>query len=724
MDGFEAASLAEVPDFAVASDFGDSFEPANAFEPVIPFEEVYEGSIPPVVPTGVYLVRVPRPVGDDKKIKDLIAKLQPITSKLKENNSILAGKRDDLAKLRQQLEEAMALKEGSQPAFSQRSKIIQELRTTRDQYNKTMNEVKEAVGFVCKSEEELDAKIKSLEDRIAHENIPMREEKSIVLQISKLKQKRPLIRQFETQVTYFEALEVENKAALQAQSELDGQGLALVKEERDRANALVRELYQLVRAAREDLQVTEGEQRELEAQKNAIRESLDAAREESSDSGYKENQEFTLYIRELLLSGHYQEAQEQCSQQIDDLMSRLSSDAAFRADYQKHSASLRRFPVSDVLLESSIHAAPSSNAARSVSTGRGGRNASASVSAASARDESSSEAASAAAEVSLKGREKAKQLIEQLRAMARDEVQGSKKETSSSYGKLSKIVSDDGWTTVVDAKAVVMSEEQRQQAVAERVASTKRSKALAAEVSKMQQAPLGVSEPEEFELPTYLMERKKAEEAEALKKAQERAKAQKEAKEKKTKAQEKKEALDREMAREEARKKQEEEDARKKELAAAREKKWREGEAKRKQEEAKKKQEQEAAASVIKSKAEAAAAKAAKKRAAADAAAIAAGENTGEDGSSESERVSEGREVGGGAKPIYANNLRNRAKMPKPAVLPVAKSQLLASARKAPKAVDTPMKKLKRFVRQNAPYLTVAVVVLLILLILTFALNN
>jgi uncharacterized coiled-coil DUF342 family protein len=84
-----------------------------------------------------------------------------------------------------------SLKDDSQPEYEDKRTRLQGLRDQRENGQNKMGAIREALrGLLCKSEEELDAKIKELEDRIMHGSLPLREEKQLVQQISKLQSQR------------------------------------------------------------------------------------------------------------------------------------------------------------------------------------------------------------------------------------------------------------------------------------------------------------------------------------------------------------------------------------------------------------------------------------------------------------------------------------------------------------------------------------------------------
>lgn len=86
---------------------------------------------------------------------------------------------------------ARGLKDGSQPEFEEKLTRLRQLRDLKDNYLNRMKAIRENLrGLDCKSEEELDAKVRELEAKITHEGVALREEKQIVQQISKLQQQR------------------------------------------------------------------------------------------------------------------------------------------------------------------------------------------------------------------------------------------------------------------------------------------------------------------------------------------------------------------------------------------------------------------------------------------------------------------------------------------------------------------------------------------------------
>ncbi len=77
---------------------------------------------------------------------------------------------EEVRGFKRQMGEARGLKETSEPEFQEKSERMKELRALRSSYLDRIREIKDNLtGLDCKSEQELDDKIRALEHRIAHE---------------------------------------------------------------------------------------------------------------------------------------------------------------------------------------------------------------------------------------------------------------------------------------------------------------------------------------------------------------------------------------------------------------------------------------------------------------------------------------------------------------------------------------------------------------------------
>ncbi len=105
--------------------------------------------------------------------------------------SAAADLQEELRELRRQMNVARSLKDGSKPEYEEKLNRLKELREHRNAYTSKMKLIQETLrGLECKSEAELDARVKELEDKISHGSLLLREEKQVVGQISKLQSQR------------------------------------------------------------------------------------------------------------------------------------------------------------------------------------------------------------------------------------------------------------------------------------------------------------------------------------------------------------------------------------------------------------------------------------------------------------------------------------------------------------------------------------------------------
>ena len=98
------------------------------------------------------------------------------------------------------MSQARSLKGESQPEFEEKLNRLKQLKDLRNGYQTKISDVRNALkGLECKSEVDLDAKIKDLEHRIAHDQVELREEKQFVKLIGVLGSQREKIRELDSQ---------------------------------------------------------------------------------------------------------------------------------------------------------------------------------------------------------------------------------------------------------------------------------------------------------------------------------------------------------------------------------------------------------------------------------------------------------------------------------------------------------------------------------------------
>lgn len=108
--------------------------------------------------------------------------------------------------------EVRALKGESQPAFEEKLDQLKQLRQLRESYQTEITTiVNNLKGLDCKSEAELDSKIREFEEKIASGTAPIREERQIVQNISKLSAQREKIREYTSQEARLATLKTEKQ---------------------------------------------------------------------------------------------------------------------------------------------------------------------------------------------------------------------------------------------------------------------------------------------------------------------------------------------------------------------------------------------------------------------------------------------------------------------------------------------------------------------------------
>ncbi|EFJ41687.1 hypothetical protein VOLCADRAFT_121607, partial [Volvox carteri f. nagariensis] len=376
----------DVPDFAAAEDFAADVPAVNSID--VPEAEDAEEQVASTSTNKIYFVRVPRPPINDEALKNLSAQFNEHVNKVKGANAKLAAKREELRELRRQLNVGRSLKEGSQPEFEEKLNRLQSLRSVRNTYQQKMSSIRETLrGLSCKSEEELDAKLKALEEEISLGGLTLREEKQKVHEITKLKSQRAQIRDYDNQKTTMAEYEAENDKVKEVIKELESE-FTILKTERDQAQGIIKEILTKVKACEAEVENLEEEQKEVVNAKNDALAALDKARAgvNESMSEYRENRSFSL--------------------KVDTAITKIATDSGYRKEYYSLWAQQRKYAVSDLLPDSTTVV----KEVKAVDVGKAG---------AKGKGEAKN---TKAPPPKPQGAEKARQLIEQLMAEAQQEA--------------------------------------------------------------------------------------------------------------------------------------------------------------------------------------------------------------------------------------------------------------------------------------------------------------
>lgn len=185
----------------------------------------------------------------------------------------------------------------------------------------------------------------------------------------------------------------------------------VIQTERNAANDVKKDIYTKLDKCSSELKELEAEQADVVKAKNDALDKLQKIRGEMDVTlqDYRDNRKLSLEVRDQVAAGNVEEARSKAAEQVDALMAKLAADYPYRKEYQQLWAQQRRFLVSELLPDSSVHAAQQGADARGARNGKG------------AAGGKAGGAARAAPPVP-RGKEKAASLIESIMAQASREV--------------------------------------------------------------------------------------------------------------------------------------------------------------------------------------------------------------------------------------------------------------------------------------------------------------
>lgn len=322
------------------------FEGEVAATPAVGEEEPESESL-----TKLYFVRIPRPNVDETIVKKLQTDFQAQVNKIKGLNQKIQTKRGAVIELKKQLSMARSLKNGSQPEYQEKSARLRQVKDLRKQYSDQSASIKENLrGLECKSEEELEERIKELEHQIQHEPMTLREEKNIVQLISKLVSQRGKVKEYGGQTSTLTELQAERTKITTVIKEMEDE-FKILQNERDEAQRIIDDLQGKLKKADDALKEDQEEQEQAVTEKNNILAKLDQARLEIEThmKDYRENRKFSMQVRDLVAAGKVEDAQNMCLEQTETFTVKINTDSVFRKQYTELMAQQRRYVVSELL---------------------------------------------------------------------------------------------------------------------------------------------------------------------------------------------------------------------------------------------------------------------------------------------------------------------------------------------------------------------------------------
>ncbi|CAG9467462.1 unnamed protein product [Pedinophyceae sp. YPF-701] len=284
---------------------------------------------------GIWILRIPRAEKDNAKLDHLQAKFSGLLDTVKVLNESLRLKRVVLKERQELVNEEMTRFRAAQGEYKAKADEIMPLKERLEGHDKEAREIREALREIdCRSEEELDARIESYEQKIAHETMPLAQEKELIKQIKKLKAQRSIIvelAQRQAELTVGKSEREELSAQIR---DMRGE-LAILKGDKDIVNVAVKSVMAERDQIREEIKKIEAEREVLVAQKDAVYAERSALRDEyrARDAKFIERIKLKDAAAELVAGGKAPEARERVSTFVEKYCTLYCTDPAFRKEY-------------------------------------------------------------------------------------------------------------------------------------------------------------------------------------------------------------------------------------------------------------------------------------------------------------------------------------------------------------------------------------------------------
>lgn len=287
-----------------------------------------------------FLVKVPR--YDDKNLREQIKAAQ---SKVDEKTRSRDAIRDDIQTIRATYKEYA---EKLEAAISDERSARESLKSKRqeiDSVQSRINMVKNAISV-----EDIDGSIRNMEHRIAHETLPLKEEKLIIREIKQLKQRRERIsssmgEQDEVQLAFDQKDQIEEKMKL-LRKEADS-----LRENVIKAEAATQAVKKLHREESEKLKRLLGQFKAADE----IRQEAYKHWQSLKKQAYDKNQHFWKYkddtkqANDLVFKGDREALQHFCVNQVERVLELWNNNDEFRKEYVNSNirSTLRRLKTVD-----------------------------------------------------------------------------------------------------------------------------------------------------------------------------------------------------------------------------------------------------------------------------------------------------------------------------------------------------------------------------------------
>lgn len=287
-----------------------------------------------------FLVKVPR--YDDEKLREQIKAAQ---AKVDEKTQSRDAIRDDIQTIRAAYKEYAEKLEAAISDERSARELLKSKRQEIDYVQSRINMVKNAISV-----EDIAGSIRNMEHRIAHETLPLKEEKQIIRDIKQLKQRREQIsssmgEQDEVQLAFDQKDQIEEKMKL-LRKEADS-----VRESVIKAEAATQAVKKLHREESEKLKRLLGQFKAADE----IRQEAYKHWQSLKKQAYEKNQHFWKYkddtkqANDLVFKGDREALQHLCANQVERVLELWNNNNEFRKEYVNSNirSTLRRLKTLD-----------------------------------------------------------------------------------------------------------------------------------------------------------------------------------------------------------------------------------------------------------------------------------------------------------------------------------------------------------------------------------------
>ncbi|KAL3133944.1 single fertilization [Trebouxia sp. C0010 RCD-2024] len=284
----------------------------------------------------LYFVRMPKFPEENqyasKALQDEMDVYRSQVQLLNESMNIIRMTRDStkesVAEARENLNAAIS-------AFKAKQEEVEPLQKGRkDQNNMHRNVQTEFRDLEVRSEQELDGKIRDMEYHMAHESIPIAQERQMVKHIKKLRDSRPRVRQYEE---LYADVETARAAVHSGRGEL--------KEMMEERQVLFedKQLQQTIfNKHRDELRTLDDRINEIRDERSRVKEMQDGAyhhlqaikqQSRGKKDAYYQNRRFSQEVRKMIREGKLDEARQMCEEQTSGALGQLQADPDWRKEY-------------------------------------------------------------------------------------------------------------------------------------------------------------------------------------------------------------------------------------------------------------------------------------------------------------------------------------------------------------------------------------------------------